>query len=110
MSNRKYEKRGSNNISQYCNDLMNDFFKFCDGHPEYITTMVWIKDIEKPMPPSPKQMGTLLSRLDVIWKKYCDDAQLPRETKGLLISRVKEQWQERGKQQMSIQKRKRKRQ
>lgn len=93
----KYTKNGSNYIGEYCKDLLGDFFLFCDGHPEKVVAMVWIKDIESPMPPTAKQMDILLSRLDVIWKKYCKDAKLPDETKFLFVNRVKEKWMELGK-------------
>lgn len=97
--NRKYTKNGDNNVGKYCDKLVEDFFYFCDGHPEKIKTMVWMDDIKAPMPPSPKQMGTLLSRMKVIWDSYCKNARLPMETQHLLINKVKKQWEEKGKQQ-----------
>lgn len=107
-NSRTYTKTGSNNINEYCQDLMKDFFEFCEGRPEYINSMVWIKDIEKPMPPTPKQMGIMLGRLDVIWKTFCTDARFPRETRELFMKRVKERWMELGEKQKGIPVRKRK--
>lgn len=95
-NSRSYIKNGSNHIGEYCDKLIGDFFNFCDGNPQKITTMVWIKDILTPMPPSTKQMGILLSRLDVIWKQYCKQAKLPNETRFLFIKKVKEKWMELG--------------
>lgn len=98
-ANNKYSRHGSNHIREYCKHLVDDFFRFCDGHPEQVTTMVWMNDINKPMPPNKEQMGKMLKRLLVIWQKFCKDATLPRTIENLFLTMIKEEWNKKSKEQ-----------
>lgn len=111
MSNKQYSKYGSNHLSEYCDEIVADFFRFCEGDFDNIKTMVYKDDLVKNVAQrKPEQrMGMFLSRLDTIWRKFCKDQRLPLEMNGLLMKRVKEEWQRRGEQQKAMEKRKRKR-
>jgi hypothetical protein len=102
-SNNKYVKHGVNDIRKYCSQLVKDFFLFCDGRPKQIKTMVWMDDIKQPMPPKKEQMAKMLKRLQVIWKKFCRDAILPRTTENLFITMMKAEWNRKSKEQKAHQ-------
>lgn len=100
--NKRLSKYGDNNIVSFREFLEDDFFLFCDGHPDKMQTMVYMEDIKEPVPPSNKQMGVLLARLDIIWKDFCKRMQLHGKIEHTFISNVKERWHEKGEEQKRV--------
>ena len=95
-TNKRLSKHGDNNLPQYRKTLIDDFFLFCDGHPEKMGTIVYKKDIESPMPPSSEQMGKMLNRLNIIWTNFCKALGVQNIIYGTFISEVKKQWLQKG--------------
>ena len=98
----------TNNVSEHCQLLYDDFFNFCDGNSELVRLVV-INDIKEPMPPEVEQIKTMFGRCKRVWADYCDFIRLPRECRQLFVNKVKVEWQRRERMQKAIQKRKRSR-
>lgn len=98
----------TNNVGEHCQLVLDDFFNFCDGHPELVKYAI-ITDIKEPMPPGVEQIKKMFGRCKRVWSDYCDFIKLPRESRQLFVNKAKQEWQRREKAQKAatIQKRKR---
>lgn len=106
MVNKVTKKHVINNIGNYCQQLINDFFNFAEGNLAEIRVITEFRDISEPMPPKPEQLGKMLARLNRVWEDYCDTVRLPRESKTLFMNKVKKRWQLLEKTQIQVRKRK----
>ena len=100
----------TNNVSKHCQLVLDDFFNFCDGHPELVK-YVTISDIKEPMPPDVEQIKVMFGKCKRVWVDYCDFVGLPRESRQLFVNKAKVEWHKRemAQQQKAIPKRKRSR-
>lgn len=100
----------TNNVSEHCQLVLDDFFNFCDGKPELVKYAI-ISDIKEPMPPDVEQIKKMFGRCKRVWSDYCDFINLPRESRQLFVKKAKAEWHKREKaqKQSSIPKRKRSR-
>lgn len=92
MSNKKYSKGLIPDVGKHCEQLINDFFNFCEGNLEEVKVITELRDISEPMPPKLEQIGKMLNRCKKVWYDYCDFVRAPRMTRDLFINRVKKQW------------------
>ena len=99
------KKKVKNKVGEHCQIIVDDFFNFCDGKADKVTT-IDIRDIKDPMPPEIDQIRIMLARCKQAWSYYCKLAGLLRECIMLLTNRVKEIWQIKEKEQ-KMQERKR---
>lgn len=100
----------TNNVGEYCQMVLDDFFNFCDGKQELVKLVV-VSDIKEPMPPDFEQIKKMFGRCKRVWSDYCDFVRLPRECKQLFVTKAKAEWHKREEAQKkaAIPKRKRNR-
>lgn len=98
----------TNNVSEHCQLILDDFFNFCDGKPE-LCQYVITTDIREPIPPDVEQIKKMFGRCKRVWADYCDFIKLPRESRQLFVTKAKKEWHRREEElkQQGIQKRKR---
>ena len=101
------KKIKTSKVSEHCQLVLDDFFNFCDGHPELVKYCI-VTDIEKPVPPTVDQMKKMFGRCKRVWADYCDYTKLPRECRQLFVNKAKAEWHRREQaQKTTVRKRKR---
>lgn len=82
---------------EYCELLLSDFFNFVERKFDKIKI---IKIFDKPAEMNLDEMSTFFALCRIEWDRYCLGHSLPGESERLLISKLIDQWVEKGKEKL----------